>query len=53
MAGMDIEKAMGRKLPFAKMLGIRLISKGGGIYDPTGNPLVQDSTGKLVATKQK
>jgi len=30
MAGMDIEKAMGRKLPFAKMLGIRLISKGGG-----------------------
>jgi uncharacterized protein (TIGR00369 family) len=27
---MDIEKALGRKLPFAEMLGIRLISKGGG-----------------------
>ena len=27
---MDIEKALGRKLPFAKYLGIRLISKGGG-----------------------
>ena len=27
---MDIEKALGRKLPFAKHLGIRLISKGGG-----------------------
>ena len=27
---MDIEKALGRKLPFAKHLGIRLITKGGG-----------------------
>jgi uncharacterized protein (TIGR00369 family) len=27
---MDIEKTLGRKLPFAKLLGIRLISKGGG-----------------------
>jgi len=27
---MDIEKALGRKLPFANLLGIRLVSKGGG-----------------------
>ena len=27
---MDFEKALGRKLPFAQHLGIRLISKGGG-----------------------
>jgi uncharacterized protein (TIGR00369 family) len=26
----DIEKALGRKLPFANLLGIRLVSKGGG-----------------------
>jgi uncharacterized protein (TIGR00369 family) len=30
MAGMDIEKTLGRKLPFATLLGIRLISKGDG-----------------------